>query len=244
MRLSPDEIVLGQWAWFSLNATVVYTWAVMALLAVASWLVTRRLSDGDSLPPSQNGLEIVVAWLGDQIRAISRRDPEPFLPFVGTLFLFIAAANVLASVPGFLPPTGSLSTAVALALCVFVAVPAYAVRQQGLAGYLKQYLHPSALMLPFNVLGELSRTLALAVRLYGNVMSGTNVAAILLGVAPFFFPVMMEVLGLLTGVIQAYIFAVLAMVYISSALRAQGPEAGEPIKPSETRGEMSIAEDG
>lgn len=233
MRLSPDEIVLGQWGWVSLNATIVYTWAVMALLAAASWLVTRRLSVGDRLPPWQNGLEIVVAWLADQIRVISRRDPEPFLPFVGTLFLFIATANVLAVVPGFHPPTGSLSTAVALALCVFVAVPAYGVRQQGLAGYLKQYLHPSPFMLPFNVLGEFSRTLALTVRLYGNVMSGANAAAILLGVAPFFFPVILHVLGLLTGVVQAYIFAVLAMVFISSALRAQRPEAMESIKPSE-----------
>jgi F-type H+-transporting ATPase subunit a len=127
---------------------------------------------------------------------------------------------VLAVVPGFMPPTGSLSTTTALALCVLVAVPLYGVAERGLAGHLRGYVRPTVFMLPFNLIGEMSRTVALAVRLYGNVMSGTVVAATLLSIVPFFFPVVMQVLGLLTGLIQAYIFAVLAMVYIASATRA------------------------
>ena len=155
----------------------------------------------------------------DQIRDVSRQDPGPYLPFVGTLFLFTATANLLSVVPGYRPPTGSLSTTAALATCVFVAVPLYGIASQGMGQYLKHYIQPTVLMLPFNVIGELSRTLALAVRLYGNMMSGTVIAAILIGFVPLFVPVLMQLLGLLTGMIQAYIFAVLAMVYIASATR-------------------------
>jgi F-type H+-transporting ATPase subunit a len=168
----------------------------------------------------QNLLEVLVSGMREQIRAVSQHDPGPYLPFVGTLFLFIATSNVLAVVPGFTPPTGSLSTTTALALCVLIAVPLYGIAERGLGSYLKGYVRPNPFMLPFNVIGEMSRTVALAVRLYGNVMSGTVVAAILLSVVPFFFPIVMQVLGLLTGLIQAYIFAVLAMVYIASATRA------------------------
>ena len=124
------------------------------------------------------------------------------------------------------PPTGSLSTTTALALCVFVAVPIYGIVERGLAGYLRTYLQPTFLMMPFNILGEVTRTLALAVRLYGNVMSGTILAALLISIVPFFFPVLMQLLGLLTGLIQAYIFAVLAMVYIAAATRAHAPSTG------------------
>jgi F-type H+-transporting ATPase subunit a len=162
----------------------------------------------------------VVGAIREQIRDVGQQDPDPYLAFVGSLFVLIAAANVLAIVPGYHPPTGSLSTTAALALCVFVAVPLYGMRQQGLSRYLKNYLQPSVFMLPFNIVGELSRTLALAVRLYGNIMSGAMIAGILLSIAPLVFPIVMQALGLLTGLIQAYIFAVLAMVYLASATRA------------------------
>jgi len=130
--------------------------------------------------------------------------------------------NLLSVVPGWYTPTGSFSTTTALAICVFLAVPIYGVQKLGLLGYLKQYLRPTPLMAPFNIIGELSRTLALAVRLFGNVMSGGKIAAILLAITPLFVPVVMHALGLLTGVIQAYIFAILAMVYIASATKAAG----------------------
>jgi F-type H+-transporting ATPase subunit a len=218
--MSPDEVVLWAWGPLRLTATIVYTWIVMAVLVLGAWLATRRVSE--TLRPGrwQSLLEVLVSGMREQIREVSQQDPGPYLPFVGTLFLFIATANALAVVPGFTPPTGSLSTTAALALCVLVAVPLYGVAERGLGGYLRGYVRPTVFMLPFNVIGEMSRTVALAVRLYGNVMSGTVIAAILLSIVPFVFPVVMQALGLLTGLIQAYIFAVLAMVYIASATRA------------------------
>ncbi len=226
MTISPDSVILWQWGWLHVNLTLVFTWVVMALLAGGSWLITRRLHGGMALSRWQNLLEVVIDGIRRQIREISRQQPDRYLPFVGTLFLFIATANLLAVVPGFMPPTGSLSTTTALALCVFVGVPVFGLEARGLRDYLVQYLRPTPFMLPFNVIGELSRTLALAVRLYGNIMSGTVIAGILLSLAPFFFPVVMQLLGLLTGMIQAYIFAVLAMVYIASATTVHQRRAG------------------
>jgi len=217
MVISPDDIVFWQHGFVVLNATIVFTWVVMGVLVVGAWLVTRRLSTDPQLTRGQNLLEVLVLSLRDQIREVSQEDPQRYLPFIGTLFIFIAAANLLGVVPGFHSPTGSLSTTAALAICVFVAVPAFGIARQGVRQYLLQYLRPSVLMLPFNLIGEVSRTLALAVRLFGNVMSGTMIAGILLAIVPLFFPVIMNAFGLLTGVIQAYIFAILAMVYIASA---------------------------
>ncbi len=223
VQISADQWVIwqsGSWPIVKLNATIVFTWLVMLVLVIGSWLVTRRLSKDTSIPRWQNMLEVLVTGMRDQIRDVSRQEPGVYLPFVGTLFLFIATANLLAILPGYVAPTGSLSTTAALATCVFVAVPVFGIAKHGVAGYLKQYFHPTPLMLPFNVIGELSRTLALAVRLYGNMMSGTVIAAVLIGFVPLVIPIVMQVLGLLTGMIQAYIFAILAMVYIASATEA------------------------
>ena len=221
MEISPDTWVLYEWRGLSLNATIVFTWVVMALLVLGSWAVTARLSEGETVSRWQVALEVIVTTIRDQIAEVGADRPGRYLPFIGTLFLFIATANVLAVVPGYQPPTGSLSTTVALAVCVLVAVPLFSIGERGLGGYLRSYLQPTPLMLPFNIIGEASRTIALAVRLYGNVMSGTVIVGILISVAPFFFPVVMQVLGLLTGLIQAYIFAILAMVYIGSASRSR-----------------------
>ncbi len=219
-QISLDQTVLWQWAFVKLNATILYTWLVMGLLVLVSWLATRRLSIGPRMSRWQNLLEVVVGAIRQQIADVSQQKPERYLPFVGTLFLFIVVSNLLAIVPGYSAPTGSLSTTAALAICVFVAVPIFGVVNEGWAGYLKHYVQPSPFMLPFHVIGELSRTLALAVRLFGNVMSGTKIVAILLAIVPLFFPIVMHLLGLLTGVIQAYIFAILAMVYIASGAQA------------------------
>lgn len=220
MNISPDTIVFWSWGPFTLNATIVFTWLIMALLTLGSWLITRRLSSGMNLSRGQNLLEVIVVGVRDQIEQVSHQAAERFLPFVGTLFLFIAASSLLNIVPGYTAPTGSLSTTTALALCVFIAVPLFGITAEGAGNYLQHYIKPTAFMLPFNIIGELSRTIALAVRLYGNVMSGTVIAAILLSLTPYFFPVVMQLLGLLTGMIQAYIFAILAMVYIASATSA------------------------
>jgi F-type H+-transporting ATPase subunit a len=217
--ITPDATVFWDAGFVNLNLTIVTTWAVMALLIGAAWLITRRLSIGPELSRWQNGLEVVVTLLRDQIREISGQEPGRYLAFVGTLFIFIFTSNALVIIPGYVPPTASLSTTTALALSVLFAVPAYGITQQGVGNYLRAYLQPSPFMLPFNILSELSRTLALAVRLFGNVMSFTKIIAILLAIAPLLFPAVLNALGLLTGAIQAYIFAVLATVYISANSR-------------------------
>jgi F-type H+-transporting ATPase subunit a len=200
--------------------TIAYTWIVMLLLTVGSSIVTRRLENGDRTRSRwQNAFEIVVETIRGQIREICPQGGDAYLPFVGTLFLFIAVANLLDIVPGWRAPTGSLSTTAALAICVGVAVPVFGIRSQGTIEYVRHYLRPTFIMLPFHLLSETSRNLALAVRLFGNIMSGSMIVGILLAIAPFFFPVLMQALGLLTGMIQAYIFAILAMVYIAAAVQ-------------------------
>ncbi|MCP4782810.1 MAG: F0F1 ATP synthase subunit A [Fuerstiella sp.] len=220
IEISPDAPI-WQWGPVVLNRTIMFTWVVMVMMTGLAWLVTRRLTTGTEIPRGQNVMEVLVSGLQEQIREVGDQQPGRYLPFIGTLFLFLAFSNLLTIVPGYTAPTGSLSTTAALATCVFVAVPAFGIARKGLLSYLQQYLQPSVLMLPFNIIGELSRTLALAVRLYGNMMSGTVIAAILLGFVPLFVPILMQAFGLLTGMIQAYIFSVLAMVYIASATQVE-----------------------
>jgi F-type H+-transporting ATPase subunit a len=237
MEISPDAIVLWESGLVKLNATILFTWLIMGILVVGSWLVTRKITSALTMSKGQNMLEVIVGGVLDQIEEVSQQDPRPYLPFIGSLFLFILTSNVLAIVPGFHPPTGSLSTTAALALCVFLAVPIFGIRKQGMRTYFRQYVQPTPIMLPFNIIGELSRTLALAVRLFGNVMSGGLIAAILLAIAPLFFPILLQALGLLTGVIQAYIFSILAMVYIASATRAHSGRKEDKSKHETDKGE-------
>ncbi len=220
MQLTPDEMILFTIAGYGVNATIVFTWAVMAILTGASVIITWNLRP--DVPPNRwrTVLEAIVLTIQGQIDEISAQPDRRLLYFSGTLFLFIITSNMLAIVPGWQAPTASLSTTAGLALAVLVAVPLFGIGSRGVGGYLHSYMEPSIIMLPFNIIGEASRGISLAIRLYGNVMSGAVIAAILLGVAPFFFPVVMDMLGLLTGVIQAYIFAILATVYISSATAA------------------------
>jgi F-type H+-transporting ATPase subunit a len=224
MHLSPDQVVFWQHGFFKLNATIVFTWAIMLLLAAGSKLITRGLSTGLERSRWQNLLEILVTGIQGQIQDVGLQDPKKYLSFLGTLFLFVAIASLCTIVPGYSPPTGSLSTTTALALCVFVAVPLFGIEDQGVGGYLKSYTEPTIMMLPFNIISELSRTLALAVRLFGNMMSGAMIIAILLTITPFIFPIVMTALGLLTGMVQAYIFSILAAVYIAAATRTRQPQ--------------------
>jgi len=221
VRLSPDGIILWQHGFVKLNGTIAFTWGLMLLLAVGSKIITRKLSTELKRSRWQNLLEILVTGIEGQIADVGLPQPRTYLGFLGTLFLFIAIANLGTVIPGYEPPTGSLSTTAALALCVFAAVPFYGIRQEGLRGYLRSYAEPTIIMLPFNIIGELSRTLALAVRLFGNMMSGTMILAILLTITPFVFPIAMSALGLLTGMVQAYIFSILAAVYIAAATRGR-----------------------
>jgi F-type H+-transporting ATPase subunit a len=227
IRLTPDELVLFSIGPLDFNATIVYSWGVMALLVLASFLITRNLSTGKEISRWQNAMEAIVATMHRQIGEMTRQDPRPYLPFLATLFLFISVSNLLSPLPLYSSPMGSLSSTAALAGCVFLAVPIFGIMRRGLGGYLRHFISPSPVMLPFNIIGELSRTLALAVRLFGNVMSTGLVAAILLAIAPFFFPVVMQVLDLIIGQIQAYIFAALATIYIASAVRKEQRQEGE-----------------
>jgi F-type H+-transporting ATPase subunit a len=224
MRLSPDQMIFWQHGFLKLNGTIVFTWGLMIVLAVGSKLITRNLSTELKRSRWQNLLEIVVTAIEKQIADVGLRHPEKYLGFLGTLFLYVAVSAFCTIIPGYEPPTGSLSTTAALALSVFVAVPLFGIEDQGLGGYLKSYAEPTAIMLPFNIISELSRTLALAVRLFGNMMSGVMIIGILLTITPFIFPVVMTVLGLLTGMVQAYIFFILAAVYIAAATRAREPK--------------------
>ena len=223
MSLSPDDTVFWQYGFFKLNATIVFTWAIMLVLVVASLLITRKLSAGEQRSRLQNLLEIVVIGIFKQIEDVGLNQPRKYIGFLGTLFLFIAIASLCTIIPGYMAPTGSLSTTAALALSVFIAVPFFGIRETGVGNYLRTYLKPSVIMLPFNIISELSRTIALAVRLFGNMMSGAMIIAILLTLIPLIIPIVLTVLGLLTGIVQAYIFSILAAVYIAAATRVQRP---------------------
>jgi F-type H+-transporting ATPase subunit a len=223
VRLSPDQLIFWQHGWIKLNGTIAFTWGLMLVLVVGSILITRRLSTELKRTRWQNLLEMLVTSMEKQIEEVGLPHPEKYLGFLGTLFLFVALAALCTVIPGYEPPTGSLSTTAALALCVFVAVPLFGIAEQGLGGYLRTYVQPTVIMLPFNLISELSRTLALAVRLFGNMMSGAMIIAILLTITPYLFPLIMTVLGLLTGMVQAYIFSILAAVYIAAATRPRQP---------------------
>jgi F-type H+-transporting ATPase subunit a len=221
MRLSPDELVFWRYGFVEINSTIVTTWALMLGLAVGAKLITRKLVTEGHISRWQGFLEIVVTTMQRQIKEVGLEHPEKYLGFLGTLFLFIAVSNLCTILPWYEPPTGSLSTTSALALSVFAAVSVFGIEKQGWGGYLKSYLKPTFIMLPFNIISEFSRTFALAIRLFGNIMSGTMIVGILLTITPLIFPIFMDLLGLLTGIVQAYIFSILATVYIAAATRTR-----------------------
>ncbi|MCA9690684.1 MAG: F0F1 ATP synthase subunit A [Myxococcales bacterium] len=210
--------------------TVIVTIALTLTLVLACALISRRLTTR-GLSLTQTAVEVLVRAVDDAVREIVGEDPAPYTPLVGGLMIFIGACNLLGAVPFVRPPTADLSTSVALALVVLGATPYYGIRRRGLKGYLATYLRPHPLMLPFNLIGELSRTIALAVRLFGNVMSGTMIGAVLLVVAGFLVPLPLMFLGLITAVVQAYIFGILAAVYIAAAVQV---DRERPSPPKET----------
>jgi F-type H+-transporting ATPase subunit a len=216
-QISPDQVIFFTWGFVTINATLIYTWLVMGILVVGSMVITRNLSTDRTLSRWQNLLEVIVGAIRSEIKEVVKEGGDTYFPFIGTLFLFILFSNLFTFIPGYVAPTSSLTTTSALAILVFFAVPIFGIAKQGIIEYLKEYFRPTFIFFPFHIMGEFSRTLALAVRLFGNLMSHEKVIAILLTVTPLFFPVVMQALGLLIGIIQAYIFAVLTMVYIASA---------------------------
>jgi F-type H+-transporting ATPase subunit a len=195
---------------------VVVAWAVIALIAGCAALSTRRLA----LTPSrtQATLEILVSTIDDQIRGTMQRDPAPFRALIGSIFLFVLLSNWSSLVPGVEPPTAHIETDAAMALIIFVATITWGVRSRGLGGYLATFAEPSWVMIPLNIVEQFTRTFSLIVRLFGNVMSGVFVIGIVLTLAGLLVPIPFMALDLLTGVVQAYIFAVLATVFIASAV--------------------------
>jgi F-type H+-transporting ATPase subunit a len=231
MNLTSDQQILWQYGFLKLDGTILTTWLLMFGLSLGAFLITRRLSTDSTVSRWQAALEIIITGINEQIKEVGLTDPQRYIGFIGTLFLFVATASLCTIIPGYMPPTGSLSTTAALAICVFIAVPWFGMREQGLRGYLKGYVSPTPIMLPFNVISELSRTLALAVRLFGNMMSGTMIIAILLTITPLLFPIVMTALGLLTGMVQAYIFSILAAVYIAAATVTRKKKSESQITP-------------
>jgi len=199
---------------------VATTWAIMLALAVVCRLLTRRLA----LQPhrAQIVLELLVEGIARQIEDIIRKDARPYLPLLGTLFIFLVTANLSGVLPGLEAPTSKLETPAALALIVFSSVHYFGVRARGLGGYLASFAEPKLIMLPLNIISEVTRTFSLMVRLFGNVMSGEFVIAIVVALAGLFVPIPLMVLEILVGIVQAYIFTVLATVFIGAAVGAVG----------------------
>lgn len=201
--------------------TVSVTWVIMLVVTFVSWLGTRKLSDHPG--PIQNGLEAAVELVEGIIRELTHFSPDHFLPLIGTLAIFLVACNSVSMFPGVGAPTRDINTTAALAVVVFFSVHFYGLRIAGPRRYLRNYIEPFWLLLPFNVIGDLTRTIALAIRLFGNTLSGEVIAAILLGLAGFLVPVPMQIFGLLIGLIQAYVFTLLTMVFIVAGLNGSEP---------------------
>jgi F-type H+-transporting ATPase subunit a len=202
---------------------VIVTWAIMAFLVLFAAIVTHRLS----LMPSkrQVTLEMLVAGIDEQIRGIMQVEPGPYRALIGTIFVFVLAANWCSLIPGVEPPTAHLETDAALALIVFCATIFYGIRSLGLVGYLATFADPTWIMIPLNIVEQITRTFSLMVRLFGNIMSGVFIIAILLSLAGLLVPIPFMALDLLTGLIQPYIFTVLSMVFIGAAVAERRQES-------------------
>jgi F-type H+-transporting ATPase subunit a len=215
---------------FPLNETVYTTWGVMLFLFLLSWISSRRLQRAPG--PWQTALEGVVAAIEDAIRGVVPDHAGRILPFVGTLWIFLAVANLVGILPGLHGPTADLSTTAGLALLVFLSVHWYGVRIHGWRAYLRHYVEPNPILLPFHVISEISRTVALAVRLFGNIFSLEMAALLVLLVAGFLVPVPVLMLHIVEALVQAYIFGMLALIYIASGLESLEVK---PAKEEETK---------
>lgn len=217
MQHSPlTSAVLFHLGWVTITRPVVTTWIIMAVLATACSLATRRLA---ARPDGQQALiEVVVTAIIGQIEDVIRRDGRPFLPMLGTLFIFLVVANLSGLLPGVEAPTSRIETPAALALIVFVSVHYFGVRARGFRGYLASFAEPKLIMLPLNILSEVTRTFSLMIRLFGNVMSGEFIIAMVVALAGLFVPIPLMALEILVGLVQAYIFTVLATVFIGAAI--------------------------
>ncbi len=236
MNISPDQIILfkiplilfGKEFVIDINMTLIGTWGIMIFMALFFKYLTRNFNSSFSLSPLQNGIEVVVKFLRDQIEAMMGRKADAFIPLIGSLFIFILISNwsgllpipffVNGTIEWYLPPTASISTTAGLSLVVMTSVMVFGIYKLGFFKYFKRFFEPTFILLPLNILSEISNGVSLAIRLYGNIMSGGLLAGILFILAPLFIPGLINIYGLLAGTIQPYIFSVLAMVYISAGM--------------------------
>lgn len=217
--------VIFEIAGAAITRTVVTTWGIMAVLAAACWLATRRLHLEVGM--AQTAAEAVYTAMEDAVRAVLPRQASRVLPLIATFWVYIVVANLIGIIPGLRSPTDDLSQTAALAVVVFLAVHAYGLRAQGLRSYLRHYLAPNPVFLPFHVMGELTRTIALTVRLAGNVMSLEMAALLVLMVAGFLVPVPILMLHIVEALVQAYIFGMLALIYVAGAIQLQDSRVKE-----------------
>jgi F-type H+-transporting ATPase subunit a len=203
----------------AITRTVVTTWGILLGLSVISWLSTRRLSLDPG--PWQTVVEGAVSAIEDAVSAVLPDQARPVLPFIGTLWIFIVTANLIGLIPGLQAPTGDLSLTAALAVLVFLSAHWYGIRTQGLKNYLRHYLTPNPILLPFHLVSEITRTIALAVRLFGNIMSLQLAALLVLLVAGFLVPVPLLLLHIVEALVQAYIFGMLALIYVAGGIQYQ-----------------------
>lgn len=236
MNISPDEIVLfkipmmlfGKFFYIDINMTLVGTWGIMIFMLLFFRYLTRNFNSSFKLSPLQNGIEVVVKFVRDQIEGMMGRRADKFIPIIGSLFIFILISNwssllpipffVNGEIEWYMPPTASISTTAGLSICVMSSVVVFGMAKLGFFAYFKRFFEPVFFLFPLNVLSEISNGVSLAIRLYGNIMSGGLLATILFALAPLFLPGLINIYGLLAGTIQPYIFSVLAMVYISAGM--------------------------
>jgi F-type H+-transporting ATPase subunit a len=202
-----------------LTSTVITTWVVMAAIGLLAWLTTRRLQTIPDRPQAM--VEAIVLLIEESIRDIAPQHVDKILPFIGSLWIFLILANLVGLIPGMHSPTRDLSATAAIAFLVFLSVHWYGIRIQGLKNYLLHYLKPSPILLPFNLISEVTRTIALAVRLFGNIMSLEMIALLVLLVAGFLVPVPILMLHIVEALVQAYIFGMLALIYVAGSLQSQ-----------------------
>ncbi|MGP9768110.1 F0F1 ATP synthase subunit A [Halomonas sp. AOP13-D3-9] len=216
-----ESSALFQLGPFPITQGIITTWIIMVILLAGSFLLTRHL---DTLPGKRQAvLELIVATLDTQIRETTGAEPAPYRGFIGTLFLFILVANWASLIPGVTPPTAQLETDAALAILVFLSIIWFGIRKGGVRGYLKSFAAPNLIMIPLNILESVTRIFSMFVRLFGNVMSGVFVIGIVASLAGLLVPIPLMALDLLTGLVQAYIFAVLAMVFITATVEESQP---------------------
>jgi len=212
---------------FGITSTVVTTWGIMLLFTLLALLghLTLRAAPGRL----QTAIEAVLIAIEDALKEVLPPTAvRQVLPFVGTLWLFVLAANLTGLIPGLHAPTRDLSATAALAVLVFGASHWYGIRGRGLKNHLRHYTEPSVILLPFHIISEITRTLALAIRLFGNMMSLEMAALLVLLIAGFLVPVPLLLLHVIEAVVQAYIFGMLALIYIAGALEPGESETNSP----------------